>query len=115
MRTYFWRANPLAAPILAAADGVAHPDEVVGLPGLPILGLSHLAQPTTWALPAGMAEDGPVSDPSESGRGVMIRALRPVGLRVVRFIVRVFDANWMQIEEYLRRDHRVVLPTGSTE
>jgi creatinine amidohydrolase len=29
--------------------------------------------------------------------------------------VRVFEANWMQIEEYLRRDDRVVLPTGSTE
>ncbi len=29
--------------------------------------------------------------------------------------MRVFDANWMQIEEYLRRDDRVVLPTGSTE
>jgi creatinine amidohydrolase len=29
--------------------------------------------------------------------------------------VRVFDANWMQIEEYLKRDDRVVLPTGSTE
>jgi hypothetical protein len=63
-----------------------------------------------------MAKDCPVSDPSESGRGVMIRALRPVGLRAVRFIVRVFDAsNWMQIKEYLRRDDRVVLPTGSTE
>jgi hypothetical protein len=24
----------------------------------------------------------------------------------VRLIVRVFDANWMQIEEYLRRDDR---------
>ena len=30
-------------------------------------------------------------------------------------IVRVFDANWMQIEEYLRHDDRIVLPTGSTE
>jgi creatinine amidohydrolase len=29
--------------------------------------------------------------------------------------VRVFDANWMQIEEYLKRDDRIVLPTGSTE
>jgi creatinine amidohydrolase len=29
--------------------------------------------------------------------------------------VRLFDANWMQIEEYLRRDNRIVLPTGSTE
>jgi creatinine amidohydrolase len=29
--------------------------------------------------------------------------------------VRVFDTNWMQIEEYLKRDDRVVLPTGSTE
>jgi len=29
--------------------------------------------------------------------------------------VRLFDANWMQIEEYLRRDDRIVLPTGSTE
>jgi creatinine amidohydrolase len=29
--------------------------------------------------------------------------------------VRIFDANWMQIEEYLTRDDRVALPTGSTE
>jgi creatinine amidohydrolase len=29
--------------------------------------------------------------------------------------VRVFDANWMQIEEHLKRDDRIVLPTGSTE
>jgi creatinine amidohydrolase len=29
--------------------------------------------------------------------------------------VRVFDTNWMQIEEYLGRDDRIVLPTGSTE
>jgi creatinine amidohydrolase len=29
--------------------------------------------------------------------------------------VRVFDTNWMQIEEYLKRDDRIVLPTGSTE
>jgi creatinine amidohydrolase len=29
--------------------------------------------------------------------------------------VRIFDTNWMQIEEYLTRDDRVVLPTGSTE
>ena len=29
--------------------------------------------------------------------------------------MRVFDANWMQIEEYLKRDDRIVLPTGSTE
>jgi creatinine amidohydrolase len=27
----------------------------------------------------------------------------------------VFEANWMQIEGYLRRDDRIVLPTGSTE
>ncbi len=30
-------------------------------------------------------------------------------------MTRVFDANWMQIEDYLRRDDRIVLPTGSTE
>jgi creatinine amidohydrolase len=29
--------------------------------------------------------------------------------------VRLFDANWMQIEDYLQRDDRIVLPTGSTE
>jgi creatinine amidohydrolase len=29
--------------------------------------------------------------------------------------VRVQDCNWMQLEEYLRRDDRIVLPTGSTE
>ena len=29
--------------------------------------------------------------------------------------MRLFDANWMQIEEYLRGDDRIVLPTGSTE
>jgi len=29
--------------------------------------------------------------------------------------VRVQDCNWMQLEEYLRTDDRIVLPTGSTE
>jgi creatinine amidohydrolase len=29
--------------------------------------------------------------------------------------VRVRDLNWMQLEEYLRRDDRIVLPVGSTE
>jgi creatinine amidohydrolase len=29
--------------------------------------------------------------------------------------VRVADLNWMQMEEYLRRDDRIVLPLGSTE
>jgi creatinine amidohydrolase len=29
--------------------------------------------------------------------------------------VRVFETNWMQIEQYLSRDDRIVLPTGSTE
>ena len=29
--------------------------------------------------------------------------------------MRVHDCNWMQLEEYLRSDDRIVLPTGSTE
>lgn len=29
--------------------------------------------------------------------------------------MRVADANWLQVEEYLRGDDRVVLPVGSTE
>jgi creatinine amidohydrolase len=29
--------------------------------------------------------------------------------------VRIADLNWMQLEEYLRRDDRIVLPLGSTE
>jgi creatinine amidohydrolase len=29
--------------------------------------------------------------------------------------VRVRDLNWMQLEEYLERDDRIVLPVGSTE
>jgi creatinine amidohydrolase len=29
--------------------------------------------------------------------------------------VRVRDLNWMQVEEYLSRDDRIVLPVGSTE
>jgi len=29
--------------------------------------------------------------------------------------VRIRDCNWMQVEEYLRHDDRVVLPIGSTE
>src|SRR5439155_25050927 len=31
------------------------------------------------------------------------------------FVVHVRDLNWMQLEEYLERDDRVVLPLGSTE
>jgi creatinine amidohydrolase len=29
--------------------------------------------------------------------------------------VRIRDCNWMQVEDYLRRDDRVLLPIGSTE
>jgi creatinine amidohydrolase len=29
--------------------------------------------------------------------------------------VRIADLNWMQLEEYLERDDRIVLPLGSTE
>src|SRR5437667_10016707 len=29
--------------------------------------------------------------------------------------MRVYDCNWMQLESYLERDDRIVLPTGSTE
>src|SRR5512133_2300350 len=29
--------------------------------------------------------------------------------------MRVRDLNWMQLEEYLQRDDRIVLPVGSTE
>lgn len=30
-------------------------------------------------------------------------------------LMRITDMNWMQVEEYLRRDDRCVLPLGSTE
>ena len=29
--------------------------------------------------------------------------------------MRVWDCNWMQLEEYLARDDRIVCPLGSTE
>ena len=29
--------------------------------------------------------------------------------------MRVYDCNWMQLERYLERDDRIVLPVGSTE
>jgi creatinine amidohydrolase/Fe(II)-dependent formamide hydrolase-like protein len=29
--------------------------------------------------------------------------------------VRIRDLNWMQLEEYLEQDDRIVLPVGSTE
>ena len=29
--------------------------------------------------------------------------------------MRIFDLNWMQLEQYLERDDRIVLPLGSTE
>ena len=29
--------------------------------------------------------------------------------------MRIRDLNWMQLEEYLSRDDRIVLPVGSTE
>ena len=29
--------------------------------------------------------------------------------------MRIKDMNWMQVEEYLKKDNRAVLPTGSTE
>jgi creatinine amidohydrolase/Fe(II)-dependent formamide hydrolase-like protein len=30
-------------------------------------------------------------------------------------VVRIADRNWLQVEEYLAHDDRVVLPVGSTE
>ena len=30
-------------------------------------------------------------------------------------MVRIRDLNWMQLETYLRKDDRIVLPVGSTE
>src|SRR5204863_1636482 len=30
-------------------------------------------------------------------------------------LVKISDLNWMQVEEYLERDDRIVLPIGSTE
>jgi creatinine amidohydrolase len=33
----------------------------------------------------------------------------------VTLAVRISDMNWMQVEEYLRRDDRAILPLGSTE
>src|SRR5438034_10319515 len=29
--------------------------------------------------------------------------------------MRISEMNWMMVEEYLKRDHRAVLPLGSTE
>ena len=29
--------------------------------------------------------------------------------------MRLYDLNWMQVEEYLGREDRIVLPIGSTE
>ena len=29
--------------------------------------------------------------------------------------MRIRDLNWMQLETYLRKDDRIVLPVGSTE
>ena len=29
--------------------------------------------------------------------------------------VRIHDLNWMQLEDYLERDDRIVLPLGSTK
>src|SRR4029450_2294181 len=37
------------------------------------------------------------------------------GRRATDGSVRVQDCNWMQLEDYLRRDDRIVLPLGSTE
>jgi creatinine amidohydrolase len=30
-------------------------------------------------------------------------------------VTRIADLNWMQVEGYLERDDRIVLPLGSTE
>src|SRR5947208_8762697 len=36
-------------------------------------------------------------------------------VREIRPVMRIRDMNWMQLEEYLGRDDRIVLPLGSTE
>src|SRR5947207_451605 len=35
--------------------------------------------------------------------------------RQARTAVRIAEMNWMQVEKYLQRDDRIVLPLGSTE
>src|SRR5207237_3295485 len=41
--------------------------------------------------------------------------LRPASPGHPRITVRIADMNWMQVEAYLQRDDRAVLPLGSTE
>jgi creatinine amidohydrolase/Fe(II)-dependent formamide hydrolase-like protein len=37
------------------------------------------------------------------------------GVRDEGAVMRLWDATWMQIEQYLERDDRVLVPLGSTE
>jgi creatinine amidohydrolase len=43
------------------------------------------------------------------------RVFRVLSRYFRRSAMRITDMNWMQVEEYLKRDDRAVLPTGSVE
>src|SRR5919201_2075386 len=47
--------------------------------------------------------------------GARAEPARPEGGTASGALMRARDLNWMQVEEYLARDDRVVLPLGSTE
>src|SRR3954453_22440984 len=74
--------------------------------------------PTAQALPASCAAS---SSTVWCGRSTACRNGRvaSIGISLTRsgiiWIVRIADMNWMQLEEYLERDERIVLPLGCTE
>ena len=55
------------------------------------------------------------SDPAAGHRHHAPVGCAPITQDKEREPVRVRDCNWMQIEEYLTRDDRIVLPLGSVE
>src|SRR5207245_5326386 len=57
----------------------------------------------------------PKYDPPTTSKGDSGRLARWPRFQVGRARVRIRDLNWMQLEDYLGRDDRIVLPLGSTE